>query len=299
MRPSRPVPRPGTPPPRSNRPESTEQRKGRDNAADKTKRRMSPKFTIFVAIGVVAAAFVVCMMINIIIGVRTIVIKGNDLASYDEITAVAGIEQGSGYFSYNTGKSENKVISEIHCISEINISRSVFGRVTIEVVEKKPCWYIELYGEYYALTEDLEVIRRADLRDDFIRRGLVRLDLPEILSAVLGKRLEYADGDRDCSFLPDFLSEVRGTKMFADGRIDQLKLETKFEIFVVCDLKYKINLGKYSGAALKLSSVEKAMEDKMFSESYTFEIDASDVGNITARVNDELNFSYLRPLYGE
>ena len=87
--------------------------------------------------------------------------------------------------------------------------------------------------------------------------------------------------------------------MFTEGRIDQLKLETKFEIFVVCDLKYKINLGKYSGAALKLSSVEKAMEDKMFSENYTFEIDASDVGNITARINEELNFSYLKPLYSE
>ena len=260
---------------------------------------MTPRLTIFAAIGVVAAAFIVCMVINIVIGVRTIVINGNDLAGYDEIITVAGIEQGSGYFSYNTGKAEKNVLSEIHCISDIKISRSVFGKVTIEVTEKEPCWYMELYGEYYALTAELEVIRRADLRDDFIRRGLVRLDLPEILSAILGKKLEYADGDRDCSFLPEFLSEVRGTRMFTEGRIDQLKLETKFEIFVVCDLKYKINLGKYSGAALKLSSVEKAMEDKMFSENYTFEIDASDVGNITARINEELNFSYLKPLYGE
>lgn len=257
---------------------------------------MTPKMTVLAAVGVVVLALVICMLVNIIIGVRSIDVVGNDLAGDEEIAEMAGIFPGSGYFSYNTGKSEKTVLENIHCISEIKISRSVFGRVKITVTEKTPCWYMEVYGEYYVLSDSLEVIRRSDMRDDFVNRGLIRLDLPEVKSTVLGKTVEYSDGDRDCGYIPDFLSEIRETKLCREGRIDQVKLENKFRIFVVCDLKYRIALGKSENATMKLSSASAVIDQ--LADDGCYSLNAADVSAPSAYRDDTLDFSYLKPIFG-
>ena len=257
---------------------------------------MTPKITALAAAGVVVLALIVCMLVNIFIGVRRIEVIGNDLAGDEEIAAAAGIAPGSGYFSYNTGRAEKDVLESIHCISDIKISRSVFGRVKITVTEKNACWYTEVYGEYYALSDSLEVIRQNDIRDEFVNHGLVRVDFPQVNSTVLGKTIEYSDEGRDCSFVPVFLDEIRETSLYKEGRLDQVRMENKFKIYAVCDLKYKINLGKSDNVEMKFSSVSQVI--KRLEENSCCEINASDVSNISVHVNEELDFSYLKPIFG-
>jgi len=258
---------------------------------------MTPKRTVVIAVGVVALAFAVCMLINILIGVRSIEVVGTNLSTDEEIASVAGISTGSGYFSYNTGRSENKVLENIHCISEIKISRSVFGKVKITVTEKKAVWYVEMYGEYYALSDSLEVIRSSDMRDTFINKGLVRLDLPEVKSAILGKTVEYADEDRDCSYIPEFLSDITDSQLYKDGRIDHVDIETKFNnIFVVCDMRYKVKLENHRSTQEKLESVESVIA--ALQSQVKCEINISNVNAPTVRENPELDFSYLELLLG-
>ena len=261
---------------------------------DRIKERMTPRFTVILSVSAVLAVLFICMLINIFIGVRTIEVRGNKLAPREEILNVAGISSGSGYFSYNTGKSEKKVIENIHCISDIRISRSVFGKVTVTVSEKNACWYTEVHGEYYALSDELEVIRHSELRDEFIFNDLVRLDFPEVKSVVLGKKIEYADSGRNCEFVPGFLDEIRNTELYKNSRVDQVEMKTKYEIYIVCDMKYKVHIGKSEGTGKKLASVKIMLENSRFSNDDLFEIDASDIGNITARVDVALDFSYLK-----
>lgn len=280
----------------NDRVQSNDRMRSNGGIFEKIKSKMTPKMTVLAVVGVALLALVVCMLVNIIIGVRSIDVVGNDLAGAEEIAEVAGIFPGSGYFSYNTGKAEKNVLENIHCISEIKISRSVFGRVKITVTEKTPCWYMEVYGEYYVLSDSLEVIRRSDMRDDFVNRGLIRLDLPEVKSTVLGKTVEYSDGDRDCGYIPGFLSEIRETKLCREGRIDQVKLENKFKIFVVCDLKYKISLGKSENVVKKLDSASEVIAQIHDGDCYS--INASDVSDISIYKDGTLDFSYLKPIFG-
>jgi hypothetical protein len=63
---------------------------------------------------------------------------------------------------------------------------------------------------------------------------------------------------------------------------------------VVCDLKYKINLGKYSSVGVKLDMVSKALTDEQFEGDTIWEIDVSTVSRIVTRENHELDFSYLK-----
>ena len=280
---------------RGNRPAPDRIRTDNPSMLGKLKSFFTPKMTLYFAIGAIALLLLICMLVSFIIGVRSIEVKGCDMASAEEVISASGISEGSGYFSYNTGKAEKKILDSLPCLTEADIDRSIFGRVIITVSEKKAYWYTEIFGEYYVLSESLEVIRRTDDKSELIGRGLVRLDFPEVKSAVLGRVIEFTDGDRDCSFIGDFLVEIRESELYKSGRMDQICIETKFEIFVVCDLKYKINIGKYSSADIKLDMVAKALEDEQFAGEDLWQIDVSNVSRIVTRQDYGLDFSYLKP----
>ena len=256
---------------------------------------VSSKVQLIVSFGILALIFAVCMIINISIGVREIEVIGAELCTEEEILSAAGVEVGKGYFSYNTSKAEKKVKETFPNINSINITRSVFGKVKITVSEEKAFWYVESYGEYFALSEDLHVIKSDSSRDRFVQYGLVRLDLPEVKSVILNRPMEFKDGDRDVSYIFDFLDAVTKTELYAEGRLDQIEVETKFEIFMVFDCKYRITFGNSSDVEKKLLSLKKTLGHTQFEGEDTWEINISDPSNISARKDYELNFSYLMP----
>ena len=168
--------------------------------------------------------FVAFATVNIVIGVKEIEVEGNKLCTREEILSIAEISEGSGYFSYNTGKAEKKIKALLPCVEDINISRSFFGKVKVNVTEKEALWYIESYGEYFALSRELVVIKNDESRDRFIECGLVRLDFPELKSAVLQKPIEVKDGDRDCAYIAELLDDVMQTNLYKENRIDQIEI---------------------------------------------------------------------------
>ena len=256
---------------------------------------ITPRMTLYIAIGAVLLTLVILAMVNIIIGVRSIEVSGTRLSNAEEIISVSEIKEGSGYFSYNTSKAEKKVLEAVPCVSEIEISRSMFGKVRITVTEKKALWYVEFFGNYLALSDTLEVVRIEDTKRSYIDKGLVRIDFPEVHSAILRKPIEFSDGDRDCSFIWDFLSKIQESDFYKEGRMDQICIESKFEIFVVCDLKYKIKIGKYANVDFKLKEVKKALNHGDFGEDEKWELDASGAPDIVSRPEPKLDFEYLIP----
>ena len=279
----------GTPPSSANR------QKKSGGLAEMLKSFFTPKVAMYFAIGFVLLLLLVCMTVSMLIGVSSIEVTGTDMSTKEEIIAASGIEEGSGYFSYNTKDAERNVLEKVPVVTEVEISRSLLGKVSIAVREEKAYWYVDVFGEYFALSESLEAVKKSDRRGEFIDRGLVRLDLPKIESVVLGRPIEFSDDGRDCAFVGELLSEIRESELYLNGRLDQVCIETKFEIFVVSDLQYKIKIGKYSGAKVKLDTVAKALEKDLFEEGETWELDASDVSGITSRRDHGLNFDYLRP----
>ena len=258
-------------------------------------RKISPKLKIVVALAAIALIFVACMVANIAIGVREIEVEGLRLCTREEILEAAGIEEGSGYFSYNASKAEKRIAELYPCVIDVNVSRSTFGKVTVSVTEKNALWYVESYGEYFALSDELEVIKNSESRERFINCGLVRLDFPEIKSAVLGKPIEIRDGDRDCAYVSELLDDVSNTNIYKSGRLYQIQIKTKFEVFMVVDREYLVSIGNCTNVEGKLGLLEKALADARFDGNETWEIIVSDTSNPTARKNAELDFSYLYP----
>lgn len=253
------------------------------------------KRTVFLSIGAVAAVFVIFVLFSFFIGVRSIEVVGAELCTREEIIVSSEITEGSGYFSYNTAKSEKKILESIPCVESVEISRSIFGTVTISVTEKNAYWYTELFGEYFVLSDELEIIRHMSGKAELLARGLVRLDFPKVESAVIGRRIEISDDGRDCSFVDEFLAEVRESELYKEGRLYGINIKTKFEISAVCDMRYKIVLGKYSEAALKLNTAKRTIEDDKFAGEEKGILDVSALPNVVTRSDSTLDFSYLAP----
>ncbi len=267
----------------------------RSNTAPPEIRRPLSKRTLLLSVAAVGGVIAVFMLVSILIGVRSIEVIGADLSLPEEIISASGIEEGSGYFSYNTSRSEEMILRQVPCISEVEIDRSVFGKVTVSVSEKTVYWYTELFGEYFVLSDTLEVVRREEKRYGLIERGLVRLDFPRVDSAVLGRTIEFSDSDRDCSFVYDFLDEVRACELYKEKRLNQICIETKFEIYAVSDLKYKIFLGKYSDATVKLDTARVTLADGRFDGEEKWYLDVSALPKVVTRKDAELDFSHLKP----
>ncbi len=256
------------------------------------------KLTVIISLSAIALVFAVCMIINISIGVREIEIEGADLCTEEEILSASGVAAGRGYFSYNTSRSEKNVQRLYPCVVEINISRSVFGKVKISITEEKALWYVESFDEYFALSEDLRVIKSSDSRDRFIAHGLVRLDFPEIKSLILGQVIEVRDDIRDTDYIPAFLEEVKKTDIYSSGRLDHIRFKNKFEVFMVVDCQYKVIFGNCKNVEKKMFGLKSVLAEERFSGEDKWEINVSDLGNIVTRIDHGLDFSYLLPIYG-
>lgn len=257
--------------------------------------KISPKLKIFAALMLVAVIFIVCMAVNISIGVREIELEGNVLCTREEILSTAGILEGSGYFSYNTSKAEKSVRERFYCIEEISISRSVFGKVSVKVTEIDADWYVESYGEYFALSDDLTVIKSDEKRDRFINAGLVRLTFPEIKSAVLGKKIEIKDENRDTAYVEKLLSDVEKTEIYLSGRIFEIKIKTKFEVFMVVDRRHLVSIGNCNDVDTKMNALARTLMDSHFAGDGLWEINVSEPTSPTARENAALDFAHLYP----
>lgn len=252
---------------------------------------LPPRIKLFVAVGGILLALGVCMLINIMIGIQTVEVKGNTLCRPEEILSAAGISVGNGYFSYNTSGAEQKLLKTVPCIAKAHITRSVFGRVTVTVQEKKAYWYTETCGEYFALSENLEVVKNEALPDRFRANGMVRIDFPEVRSAILGEPLEYYDGDRDLSFMSGFLEKIQASEFYKAGRMNGIVMKSKFEISVFCDLKYKIILGDSLKTEIKLSKTFSVLEQSRFADDSKWVLDVSGVENVTAYPEPNLDVS--------
>ena len=259
---------------------------------------VSRNVKVLLVILAVALVFIVFAVVNAFIGIREISVEGQVLCTEAEILSASGIEIGKGYFSYNSSKAEAKVKELLPCVERIHISRSFLGRVTVSVEETKGYWYVESYGEYFALSKELVVIKSDEVRDSFIKCGLVRLDFPEVKSLVFGKAIEIYDDGRDVNYVTELLDDIMETDLYANDRVDRVEIKNKFNVYVVVDLKYNVFLGNCTDVDKKTLNITNVIQSGRLDGDGRWEVDVSDLGNIVTRKNDDLDFSFLIPMYG-
>lgn len=216
------------------------------------------------------------------------------VVTYDkaEILGMSGIEKGMKMRSIKPSKVEETLLANCPKIEDVTVEKKFPNKIVFKIIEKIPDWYIEVSGNYYALASDMMVIEETVSPQKFIDLGVPQLVLPNLRSLILGQIPEFGDpDDKDKTEVVkalELISAIKGTNF--KSRLTLVDMESRFDVNIVVDGKYKVYMGDVSNVEEKLRAVEKILKSDELKGFAGAEIDASIPATVSVRpiyVQDE------------
>ena len=207
-----------------------------------------------------------------------------------EIVKLSGIKMGDKLYSIKTGEVEEYLMEVCPRFDKVEVTTKFPNTVVFRVTEKIPMWYIDVSDSYYVLDSKLEIIDEVQTKEHFREMGVPELVLPHVHSVLLGELPEFGDPENeersDVESALEFVSAVQRTTFRA--RITTVDVSNRFDVKIVVDGKYYVQMGDVSNTEAKLKAVNVIITSDKLKDCDAAEIYAADPATIT-----------YRPLYNE
>ena len=192
------------------------------------------------------------------IGVGEFEIKGETDYRLSELISKSGIRTGDMMSSVNEREAEKILLEKCPYLKSVEVKKKFPNKVCFEVEERVLGWYLEVSEDYYALDYDLLVLLETYDEESIKERGLTKLVLPEIESVVCDRLPEFGHGDEQL---------IRETLKIIDSfrtngikeRLTYLNLSNRFEIKLMIDGEFDVNLGDMKDIDTKLATVTETI----------------------------------------
>ena len=215
---------------------------------------------VIMAIAAVVALFVIFRLFLLFFSVRHFEIEGDTKYTLNEIVNAAGIRMGDRLYYIDEDEVEERILNRCPHIQSVSIECDFPNTVIFVIEERKTGWYLQVGEDYMVLDYDLKVIAETANELELTERGLTKLVLPELESAVVGKNPEFGKGDQRLkSETVKVLYEIRNDPM--KNRITYLNLENRFEIKLTVDFTYEVYFGDMGESETKFEMIEKIIEN--------------------------------------
>lgn len=228
-------------------------------------------------------SFVLIYVISRFIGsffvVSEISISGDSPYTAQEIIAASGMSIGDSLYRADRHAAEDAISERLPYLSSVKVKIKLPSSVFITVESQSAVIYAEIAGEYYALSADMRVLERADSAETFDSRGLLRVTLPPVGSALVGSCLTLPGGG-DPAYIGELATVLEASELA--GRIDTLFLDERFNIILSVDGRYRIRFGSDQNAADKALAAARVIEARggTASDGGMAEIDVSDPASV-------------------
>ena len=198
------------------------------------------------------------------IGVGEFEIKGETDYRLSELISKSGIRTGDMMSSVNERKAEKILLEKCPYLKSVEVKKKFPNKICFVVEERVLGWYLEVSDDYYALDYDLLVLLETYDEESLKERGLTRLVLPEIESAICDRLPEFGHGDEQL---------IRETLKIIDSfrtsgikeRLTYLDLSNRFEIKLTIDGEFDVKLGDMKDIETKLATVTETIEKALAS----------------------------------
>ncbi len=191
--------------------------------------------------------------------VEHVVIEG--VEPNETIFAAAALSGEDRLYAIDADAVRSAVLRSNPYLSDVRIERRLPNTVALVCTPRSAAYYLEVKDEWFALSADLVVLECCSSADGYAARGLVRLMLPKISSAIAGKHLVF-DEQFDSAYLLELLETHAANPLYA--RTDLLRVDSRFDVRMIVDGQYALTLGDSSDMELKLILAEKILADSMF-----------------------------------
>lgn len=255
------------------------------------KRKAAHRGTLSALIGTLVFVFIcftALLVYKLIFVIGEFTVEGTSAYSTDEIVAAAGVQAGDNLYSFSSRDAEAALTLRLPYIRRLEVDRTLPDKVLYTVTEDRAAFCAEIYGELRVLSASLRVLERTD-EESAAERGLIRLRLPQVKSAVAGRVLEFST-ERNTLRIREILSEVIGSAMY--GRITQVDLRDLRNLNMVSNDAYLLEFGDAENVAVKLRVAAAVLTDKIFDSTVRAQIDLSVPDSTSVVFDDQITFDH-------
>lgn len=229
---------------------------------EKTIRKKIGEIVFIVLAVIVLCGILACGYAYMFFKVKTIEVRGNKLYASEDIISTSGITEKDNLFAVKEADLQDKLSLKFPYIKSVSVTRVFPSTLVVTVTEDSPCYYTEIGGEYYLLSETLRVLERAASAQEFTERmdGLLPLSLPAATYVVTGREVAFAR-ESTYDYMMSFLAQLRASPLFP--QISSIHASDKFSMYIIlCDHRYKALLGSNDDMEAKLSFLSAIIEAK-------------------------------------
>ena len=182
-------------------------------------------------------------------------IEGSDKYTADELLEACGFVMGDKLPLLSAKDDADDIGEYLPYIESCEISFELPNTIVFTLSQEDAVVYTEIFGEFYALSDDLKVLERSD--DESTFADLPYIKMPATDLAVAGKDIILSQGDAD--YIVEFLAALKNSKL--DSRVSVIYFESKFDIVFSVDEKYRVLFGSPNELTLKFATINKMIEE--------------------------------------
>ena len=213
------------------------------------------------AMGVLALVCLTCVFFRFI-GIGEFEIKGETDYKLSELVSASGLRTGDRLYEVNEKEAEELLLRGCPYLKSVEVKKKFPNKICFEVEERVLGWYIEISEDYYALDYDMQVLLETYDEESLTERGLTKLVLPELESAMCDYLPEFGRGDEH--LISETLKIVDTFRNHViKERLTYLDLSNRFEIKLTIDGAFDVKIGDMSNMETKLKTVLEVIETQL------------------------------------
>lgn len=263
---------------------------------------------ILFCVPIALIASILLIVAILLIPVNSIEISGDtQMFNEGDIVEASGVGEGDRLFLHPFFMISGSIKRSLPLVDRVIVIKNPFsGKIYIDVKVRQVEFYTKIGDDYCAIDENLRVLDISSKRSKYSAFGAAFVKLPELREPVLGESLIFYDTveetdtegetlyevkeEKYYSYITDFLSALKDSYFLS--QTDGIMLEEKFDIRIVCDLKYQVRFGNSASLGAKLGALFEVFEEGSAVEfKDNVIIDVSQPSRPTARVDTTLDFS--------
>ena len=261
---------------------------------------------ILLGIPVGIFAVVLLAVLFFLLPIRRIEVVGEvTMFNEGEIIGAAEIEEGDSLFLKSAGRIKRTIRKNLPLTESVRVTKSLFGKVKIEIEFADVDYYCKIGDRYYAIDEELRLLDSDESKTKYSAYGAVLVKLPETREPVIGERIIFYDTVEETDTEGETLYEVREERFydFASEVLTALKdsgflpdsdavlLEERFNVTLIYAEKFQITFGNTSDLDVKFRVLFGILDEGSMQYADKVSVDLTTPSKATARADNSLDFS--------
>lgn len=221
--------------------------------------KMRSRRMIYAAVALLFSFGLVALCLNVFLKIQKITVSGGSIYDDWRLIEMSGITEGQNIYSIDKDKVEKTIVSNFPYIKSVKVVRHLPTDVELIVEEDVPRYYFELCGEYYVLSDSLRILELSENENKILSKYefVQKLVLSSVTRAVVGEQVGF-ENDTYYDYVYEVLTQFLNCSI--TDRINTINLSDKFNIYIIYDNRFKVQIGNMDNLNLKISVATAVIE---------------------------------------